>query len=113
MPALSLFGVDGAERRLGADDREQDVRVGVGEVVVAADAAAEHEVAVALDVVGEADAGRDVVLVLGRALAEVLEADAGAGQPAALEDAGLRRRPASSEKMMFLSWSKAKPVTRS
>ena len=87
--------VDLAERRLGADHREQDVRVGVGEVVVAAHAAAEDEAAVTLDVVGEAGPRRDVVRVLLRRLAEVLEAGAGAGQPARAEHAALggRRAP--------------------
>ena len=53
--------------------REQDVRVRVAEVEVAAVAAAQDVPAVAAQIVGEPGARLDVVVVLARRLAEVLE----------------------------------------
>ena len=56
-----------------ASRREQRVRVGVGHVHVDAPPAANHVLAVAAQVVSEADARLPVVLVVLRILAEVLE----------------------------------------
>ena len=74
MPAV-LFDVEhDARSALGAQSREQDVGVGEAVVVVDAPAGAHDVLAVAAQVVDRADARLDVVLVLLRLLAELVEA---------------------------------------